>query len=919
MTPPEPFDPTAPFVSVVVPVFDGIGLVERAIASLSAQTFRDWECLLVDDASTDASAETLRAAAAADARFRPVFLPVNGGVSAARNAALRQARGEWVAYLDQDDEFYPGYLARIRERAAGGADVLMSRYDLVEERRDHPRFGLTYTHDPGGLRDRLFREHIAVPLGVAHARRVTDHTGGFDERRPREQDSELWRRFAGAGAAFAFLAEPSGLYHIRAESASRAGPPDPPLAPRPAPSLLPWRLPPPVPDSAAENPEAGDTVAVEVARGSARHTLRMPAAEAGVVGQIFERGEYSGVPVAVLADPPTVVDVGGHCGAFAAYARLAWHPRAVVHSFEPYPPHVELLRRNTAAFPGVIVYPFGLAAADGAAELFLDPGSGAGNSTVSGLVAAPAGSVPVPMRDAAAVWDGLGLGEVDVLKIDAEGAEAAILERLGPRLARVRVVLVEYHTDALRRRVDALLPGHALFGAVVHSPRVGTLKYLRADSAAPPATPSATPPTPRATPSAVPPVTAPAIPARPRAARAGPPRVLFASYHCSEDPASGAALCTRDLFDLLSARGWACAAFTGPHLDAEGTPVGERLAARPGAIATRLRARGIELDEWRFAADAGYPVAVFCPGAPAARRAPSPAEAAAFADRLAEELARFRPDVVLTYGGDAASRAVPAAARAAGAKAVFWLHNYAYPSPEPFAGCDAVVVPSEHSREYHRAKLGLDAVALPGPWNWPRALRAEAAPKYVTFVNPEPAKGVFWFARIAEVLGRTRPDIPLLVVEGRGTVDWLARCGLDLGAAGTLRRMRSTPDPRRFYALSRIVLVPSLWLEALSRVAVEAMGNGIPVIGSGRGGLAEVLATGGITAGIPERFTPETRVAPEAADVAGWVGAIARLWDDPAEYARASAAARAAAARNWDAEILMPRWMDFLEGLCGRR
>jgi FkbM family methyltransferase len=222
-------------------------------------------------------------------------------------------------------------------------------------------------------------------------------------------------------------------------------------------------------------------VAVEVARGADRHTLRLPATDAWVVAQVFEKGEYSGVPPAALYSPPTVVDVGAHAGTFALYAKLVYHRDAAVHCFEPYPPHVELLRRNLGPFPGVAVHPVALGRADRTADLFLDPGSGAGHSVVPGLVPRPSGQLPVPVRDAAAVWDELELHEVDVLKVDAEGAEADILERLGPRLARVRAVLVEYHSAADRRRVDALLTGHELFGAIVHSPRVGTLKYLRSD------------------------------------------------------------------------------------------------------------------------------------------------------------------------------------------------------------------------------------------------------------------------------------------------------------------------------------------------------------------------------------------------------------------------------------------------------
>ncbi|HEY1188230.1 MAG TPA: FkbM family methyltransferase [Gemmata sp.] len=871
----NPSGTIAPLVSVVVPVFNGAELIARALASVRRQTLAEWECVIVDDASTDGSVEVVRRLVAEEPRFRFLRLSANCGVSTVRNVALGQARGKWVAYLDQDDEFDPGYLAHIAAHAGADADVLMFRYDVLEERPGHPWLGRTYTHDPAPFHDRLFREHIAVPLGVAHRRAVTDRTGGFDERLPREQDAELWRRFAAAGAVFTFVPERSGRYHVRAGSASRAGPPDPVVPPRPAPARLPWR------PAVMEQPPEPAPVALEVRRGPVAHVLHLPPRDAWVVDQIFTRGEYAGVPVRALAAPPVVVDVGAHCGAFAAYAAMAWHPGAVVHCFEPFGPHLALLRRNTTGFAGVTVHPFGLGAADGTADLLLDPGSGAGHSTVPGLVPHPAGRVPVSLRDAAAAWDELGLGDVDVLKVDAEGAEADILERLGPRLARVKVLLVEYHTDALRRRVEALAARFVRFGAIAHAPAVGMLKYVRADLA-------------------------------PAGGRTGPPRVLFASYHCFDDPTSGAALCTHDLFDLLAARGWACAAFTGPHLDSNGPPVDDRLRGRPGVAVSAGRADGCAFAEYRYDAPGGYPVAVFAPEPAAPRRPPTPAEARAFAARLAEEVRRFRPDVVLHYGGDPASGSVPALARAAGAAPVFWLHNRGYTTPDPFRDCAAVVVPSEASRDHYRA-VGLDPVVLPGPWNWGRVRCDTATPRYVTFVNPEPAKGVFWFARVAEVLNRTRPDIPVLVVEGRGDVGWLARCGLPLGAGGTLRRMRNTPDPRRFYRLTRLVLMPSLVPEGLPRVAVEAMSNGIPVLGSGRGGLAEVLAPGGTRLDIPDRFTPDTRTPPTADEVAPWVAAIERLWDDPGAYAEASARARDGAARTWHPDVLGPRWADFLE------
>src|SRR5207249_8635422 len=104
----------------------------------------------------------------------------------------------------------------------------------------------------------------------------------------------------------------------------------------------------------------------------------------------------------------------------------------------------------------------------------------------------------------------------------------------------------------------------------------------------------------------------------------------------------------------------------------------------------------------------------------------------------------------------------------------------------------------------------------------------------------------------------------LLVVEGRAGVDWLARTGVDLSGLTNLHRLANTPDPRDFYGVSRVVLMPSLVPEAFPRVAVEACLNGIPVVGSRRGGLPEALHEAGFVLDIPARYTPQSRLVPTA-------------------------------------------------------
>lgn len=108
-------------ISVIVPVYNvGSPLLERAVASVVGQTFGDWEMILVNDASTDDSGERCRTLAASDERIRLVELPVNLGLSGARNAGLDEATGTYVTFLDADDRLSPEFLEVLRAIAVKG-------------------------------------------------------------------------------------------------------------------------------------------------------------------------------------------------------------------------------------------------------------------------------------------------------------------------------------------------------------------------------------------------------------------------------------------------------------------------------------------------------------------------------------------------------------------------------------------------------------------------------------------------------------------------------------------------------------------------------------------------------------------------------------------------------------------------------
>jgi hypothetical protein len=325
------------------------------------------------------------------------------------------------------------------------------------------------------------------------------------------------------------------------------------------------------------------------------------------------------------------------------------------------------------------------------------------------------------------------------------------------------------------------------------------------------------------------------------------------------------------------------------------------LAARGFAFEGRRGAGGTPY----FRAEArGVPVDLYPGFADPAEDLPG-GDVAAFLGLLDEALVAYRPDVVVSYGALAPN--VLARARARGAATAFALHNFAYRDPETFADADAVVVPSRYSAGYYRDALGLDCTVLPNLVDFDRVRVGRPDPRYVTFVNPSYEKGVYAFARLADELGRLRPDIPLLVNEGRGDRETLAACGLDLAARGNLTFSAHPPDPRDFWAVTRVCLMPSLWRESQGLAAVEAMANGIPVVASDRGALPETVGAGGVVLPLPDRLTPATRLLPTAAEVRPWVEAVVRLWDDRGHYEETRRRALAEVSR-WAPEVLLPRY-----------
>lgn len=119
-------------LSIIIPVYNKIRYVGNLLEQVRLQTFTDFECLLIDDGSTDGSGAVCDKFAAQDARFRVFHIP-NGGVSHARNVGLDAARGKYVTFIDSDDGVRSGYLGSLVQcMEQSSAELVISGYEKVD-------------------------------------------------------------------------------------------------------------------------------------------------------------------------------------------------------------------------------------------------------------------------------------------------------------------------------------------------------------------------------------------------------------------------------------------------------------------------------------------------------------------------------------------------------------------------------------------------------------------------------------------------------------------------------------------------------------------------------------------------------------------------------------------------------------------
>jgi hypothetical protein len=219
---------SAPLVSVVIATRNRPRLLRLALASVAAQEDMPAgavEAVVVNDGGTDLTAE-LANAAAAGLRVQPVVLQARRGLPAARNAGIDVARGEFLAFLDDDDVFLPGHLhAALQVLGSGDADAAYTTCLISPVRIDPaqpaPEVGVSngYPFDPG-----LLSVANYIPVHSAVLRRPASASVRFDQELAALEDWDFWLRLSrDYGYRFVHVAVPTVVYHRIPGQASMCG------------------------------------------------------------------------------------------------------------------------------------------------------------------------------------------------------------------------------------------------------------------------------------------------------------------------------------------------------------------------------------------------------------------------------------------------------------------------------------------------------------------------------------------------------------------------------------------------------------------------------------------------------------------------------------------------------------------------
>ena len=365
------------------------------------------------------------------------------------------------------------------------------------------------------------------------------------------------------------------------------------------------------------------------------------------------------------------------------------------------------------------------------------------------------------------------------------------------------------------------------------------------------------------------------------------PTLLFLSECCLLDRKSGAAQSVRAQLQALSKAGWDCHAATLTLCDGQDEyPLAESDVQLNGKLNAGCQVALLDgLVNQQIYVTHSTRHSELRPG-----------ELRAYLAMARQTLEQVQPDIVLTYSSKVLHPLL-AHAQQRGARTVFYLANPGYAQREgfEFRFIDTFLVPSMALANYYRDKMGLECQVLRDLVNMPFEGASNLAPgrihsrgeRYITMINPDPAKGGLFFLNIANQAATAAPQLNFRAVESRwGRQAWASK-GLPEATLNAVDWHPHTRDIARVFKQTALLLVPSLCFEASARVVAEALLAGIPVLAMDSGGIQEQLNGGGFVFPVPKAMQANYLAAPELPDLQQWLQFVQVLMSDDALYTRA--------------------------------
>lgn len=209
-------------ISVIVPCFNSEKFIARAIESVIKQTYADFEIILVDNNSSDATVSIIYDYMKRCPERIKVLHEYKKGAPAARNKGLYEAKGEWIQFLDSDDELLPDKLKQQLEVAATSeADVVVGSSYIYKVTNNHLDKSIRYVES-----DDVWKGLLTSKLGITSAnlwrRKAVLAVEGWDENRSSSQEYDLLFRLLKNNAAIGFCVAPLTIIHINPNSISNS-------------------------------------------------------------------------------------------------------------------------------------------------------------------------------------------------------------------------------------------------------------------------------------------------------------------------------------------------------------------------------------------------------------------------------------------------------------------------------------------------------------------------------------------------------------------------------------------------------------------------------------------------------------------------------------------------------------------------